>query len=66
MTAAAHDVLVAMYPAQANVLDHQYAAYLGRISEHHEGRLNGIAVGQQTAASILAGKERHALVHANY
>ena len=54
VAAAAHDVLVALYPAQAAALDQQYAAYLDAIPGHHEGKLNGIAVGQQTAAGILA------------
>jgi hypothetical protein len=54
LAAAAHDVLVALYPAQVAALDQQYAAYLNAIPGHHEGKLNGIAVGQQTAAGILA------------
>jgi hypothetical protein len=54
VAAAAHDVLAALYPAQGAALDQQYAAYLDGIQGHHEGKLNGIAVGQQTAASILA------------
>src|SRR5262252_5721788 len=54
VAAAAHDVLVALYPAQLTALDQQYAAYLNTIPGHNEGKLNGIAVGQQTAAGILA------------
>jgi hypothetical protein len=54
VAAAAHDVLVALYPAQVAALDQQYAAYLNAIPGHDEGKLNGIAVGQQTAAGILA------------
>ncbi len=54
VAAAAHDVLVALYPAQAATLDQQYADYLGAIPGHYKGKLNGIAVGQQTAAGILA------------
>ena len=54
VAAAAHDVLVALYPAQVTALDQQYDSYLGGIQGHHEGKLNGIAVGQQTAAGILA------------
>jgi hypothetical protein len=54
VAAAAHDVLVALYPAQTTALDQQYDSYLGGIQGHHEGKLNGIAVGQQTAAGILA------------
>jgi hypothetical protein len=51
---AVHDVLVALYPAQAVALDQQYLDYLGAIPGQHEGKLNGIAVGQQTASGILA------------
>ena len=54
VAAAAHDVLVALYPAQAVTLDQQYADYLDAIPGHHEEKLNGIVVGQQTAAGILA------------
>lgn len=54
VAAAAHDVLVALYPAQLTDLDQQLAAYLNTIPGHAEGKLNGIAVGQQTAAGILA------------
>jgi len=54
VAAAVHNVLAALYPAQGAALDQQYAAYLDGIPGHHEGKLNGIAVGQQTAASILA------------
>ena len=53
VAAAAHDVLVALYPAQAATLNQQYADYLGAIPGHHEGKINGIAVGQQTAAGSL-------------
>ena len=38
VAAAAHDVLVALYPAQAAALDQQYADYLGAIPGHHEGK----------------------------
>jgi hypothetical protein len=54
VAAAAHDVLVALYPAQAPALDQQYAAYLSFLPGHHEQKLNGIAVGQEAAAGILA------------
>lgn len=54
VAAAAHDVLVALYPAQATALNQQYADYLGAIPGHHEGKIKGIAVGQQTAAGVLA------------
>ena len=54
VAAAAHDVLIALYPAQAAALDQQYADYLSAIPGHREGKINGIAVGQQTAAGVLA------------
>ena len=54
VAAAVHDVLIALYPAQATELDQQYADYLGALPGHHEGKGNGIAIGQQTAAAILA------------
>ena len=54
VAAAVHDVLIALYPAQAVELDQQYASYLDALPGHSEGKLNGIAVGQQTAAGILA------------
>jgi hypothetical protein len=54
MAAAVHDVLLALYPTQAAALDQQYYDYLEAIPGQHEGKLNGIAVGQQTAAGILA------------
>ncbi len=51
--AAAHDVLVALYPAQRTELDQKYANYLGLFAGHDLAKANGIAVGQQTAAGIL-------------
>jgi hypothetical protein len=54
VAAAAHDVLVALYPTQASALDQQFSDYLDAIPGHREGKRNGIAVGQQTAAAILA------------
>jgi hypothetical protein len=54
VAAAVHDVLIALYPAQATALDQQYSDYLGALPGHHEGKINGIAVGRQTAAGILA------------
>ena len=53
VAAAAHDVLVALYPGQGPAIDQQYTAYLNAIPGHAERKLNGIAVGQQTAAAIL-------------
>jgi hypothetical protein len=54
VAAAAHDVLVSMYPAQAAALDQQYAAFLDSFPGHHAAKRGGVAVGQQTAAAILA------------
>jgi len=50
---AAHDMLVALFPAQQADLDAKYAASLSTITDGPE-KVNGIAVGQQTAAGILA------------
>ena len=54
VAAAAHDALVALYPDQAAALDQQYAAYLNAIPGQDEKKVTGIAIGQQTAARILA------------
>ncbi len=51
--AAAHDVLVALYPSQAEALNAQYVTSLGTIPDG-DAKTNGISVGQQTAAGILA------------
>src|SRR5215510_10270495 len=48
--AAAHDVLVGMYPAQAATLDPIYYNYL---ADHGLSGDPGLAVGQQAAANIL-------------
>jgi hypothetical protein len=53
VAAAAHDVLVALYPDQQAELDQKYAEFLDAIPDHHRAKLNGIAAGQQTAAGIL-------------
>jgi hypothetical protein len=50
---AAHGVLVALFPAQQADLDTKYAASLAMIPDG-EAKTNGIAVGQETAAGILA------------
>lgn len=50
---AAHDMLVALFPAQQADLDAKYAASLSTIGDG-PATVNGIAVGQQTAAGILA------------
>jgi hypothetical protein len=50
VAAAAHDVLVGMYPAQAVTLDATYFTYL---ADHGLNGDPGILVGQQVAARIL-------------
>ena len=51
VAAAAHDVLVGMYPAQVTTLDTIYYNYL---ADHGLGGDPGLAVGQQAALEILA------------
>ena len=55
VAAAAHDVLVALFPAQAADLDAKYAASLGALPDD-AARANGVAVGQQAAAAILIAR----------
>jgi hypothetical protein len=50
VAAAAHDVLVGMYPAQATTLDATYYNYL---ADHGLSGDPGILIGQQVAARIL-------------
>ena len=50
--AAAHDMLVALFPGQQADLDANYAASLALIPAG-PAKTNGISVGQQTAAGIL-------------
>ena len=50
VAAAAHDVLVGMYPAQATTLDTTYYNYL---ADHGLASDPGILIGQQVAARIL-------------
>ena len=56
---AAHHTLVGLYgpsglnPAQQPILDGDYAAYMGAIPAG-EAKTNGIAVGEQVAAAVLA------------
>jgi hypothetical protein len=50
---AAHDVLVALFPAQQGDLDAKYAVSLSTLDDGPP-KINGIAVGQQTAAGILS------------
>src|SRR5712691_11917706 len=51
--AAGRDVLVALYPARQVDIDALYAASLATIPDG-PAKTNGISVGQQTAAGILA------------
>jgi hypothetical protein len=51
--AAANDILVALFPTQQADLDAKYAASLALIPDGPD-KTNGIAVGQQSAAGILA------------
>lgn len=51
--AAAHDMLVALFPGQQADLDAKYAASLATIPDGPD-KTNGISVGQQTASGILA------------
>jgi hypothetical protein len=66
---AAHDTLVGLQPqlgltpAQQAILDGDYAAYLGDVRDG-EAKANGIRVGQEVAAAVLAlrindGRERN-------
>src|SRR6266513_214424 len=50
--AAAHDMLVALFPSQQADLDAKYAASLALIPDG-PAKTNGISVGQQAAAGIL-------------
>ncbi len=50
--AAAHDILVALYPGQQAVLDAEYATSLTLIPDG-PAKTNGISVGQQVAAGVL-------------
>jgi hypothetical protein len=50
---AAHDMLVALFPSQQADLEAKYAASLSTIPDG-PAKTNGIAVGEQTSAGILA------------
>jgi hypothetical protein len=51
--AAAHDVLVALFPSQQADLDSKYLASLAEIPDS-PAKTNGISVGQETASAILS------------
>jgi len=55
VAAAAHDVLVALFPAQTADLDAKYIAALATLPDD-AAKTNGIAVGQQAASAILAAR----------
>jgi hypothetical protein len=52
VAAAAHNVLLSLFPAQADALRARYAAELARIPEGRAKR-GGIAVGEATAAAMI-------------
>jgi hypothetical protein len=52
--AAAHDTLVALYPAQRAQIDQEYAAQLGRVSPH--GKADGVRAGRRAAAEVLRAR----------
>jgi len=53
---AAHDTLIALYPAQSAALDQQLAADLLRLGANR-GKQQGIDLGRRAAAAILALRE---------
>ena len=55
VAAAAHDVLVALFPAQSADLDAKYATSLNALP-NDAARANGIAVVQQAASAILVAR----------
>ena len=55
VAAAAHDVLVTLFPSQSDDLDAKYEAALNGLPDD-QARANGIAVGQQAAAAILLAR----------
>jgi PAP2 superfamily protein len=52
VAAAAHDVLLALFPAQSTDLDAKYAASLAALPDDI-AKVNGIAVGQEAARGVL-------------
>jgi hypothetical protein len=60
---AAHDTLVALFPAQTDKLDETLAASLARIRSGRP-KANGIALGQEAAAAILAMRSADGSQHA--
>jgi hypothetical protein len=56
VAAAAHQVLLSLFPGQASALQAQYAAYLAGIPDG-AAKTAGIAIGNQTAAAIIANRQ---------
>jgi hypothetical protein len=56
VAAAAHDVLVGLFPAQQASLDEQYAEALAAIASGPR-KAGGVAVGARAAAAMLAARE---------
>ena len=63
--AAAHAVLVNLFPAQKSALDAQYAASLAQILDG-DAKQNGIAVGEFVAAEIIALRSMDGSAQAPY
>jgi hypothetical protein len=53
--AAAHTVLIRLYPPQKNTLDQAYAKSLGRLADG-PGKSDGIAVGEKVGAEMVAAR----------
>src|SRR3954454_1516621 len=53
--AAAHDTLVALYPAQRPAIEQQYATELAQVRDRR-GQAQGVTVGRRAAARILAAR----------
>jgi PAP2 superfamily len=68
IAAAAHDTLVALVPQAAEAIEAEYTSALSTVSAG-SSKTNGISVGQQAAAAILAdraGDDLFALIQAPY
>src|SRR5262249_39132192 len=52
VAAAAHDVLVALYPDQQEERDRKYAEFLAARPGHPRAKLIGLAAGQEAAAGV--------------
>ncbi len=54
---AAHDTLVALYPSQAPAIDDQLARFLAEHPQGAAAERDGIAVGAEAAAAVLADRD---------